>query len=150
MTAQHVGRYGSFDFEGQPIYHTDLDACLPANALAPAPKHHHWRTLDYACDDLSGVMLLAGPETAPPPITYRLAESGWHAISIGVMPMEGHVGAPLGFQVRLSGEETASVLDLHPHDRPARRRPYRLVLESRRRERARHRDRVDDASRSAG
>ena len=118
MTAQHLGRYGSFDFEGQPIYHTDLDACLPANVLAPAPKHHHWRTLDYACDDLSGVMLLAGPETAPPPITYRLAESGWHAISIGVMPMEGHVGAPLGFQVRLSGEETASVLDLHPHDDP--------------------------------
>ncbi len=75
MATETIDRIGDGWLSGQPNYRTDLDRCTPADAL-------------------SGVMLLAGPETAAPTITYLLGVRGLHAVSIGVLPIgspeEGH------------------------------------------------------------
>ena len=71
-------------FSSEPVYLTDLSKSEPASALSSEPKPGHWRTMAYQTDDLSGVMLMAGNETAAPEITYPLEASGWHAVSIGV------------------------------------------------------------------
>ena len=64
-------------FTSEPIYRTDLDSCLPVESISRTPKLRHWRALEYATGSFSGVMLLAGPETAAPVITYPLGVQGW-------------------------------------------------------------------------
>ena len=98
-------------FSQPPIYLTDLDRCTPTDSLSPQPRRHSWRTLPYATRDLRGVMLLAGPETAAPPITYPLHAEGWHAVSIGVYPFwsDGE-GRQLELQLKLSGPDLFSIL----------------------------------------
>ena len=68
----------------EPIYLTNLDSCRPANALSSEPAIGRWETRSYELDDLAGVMVIAGNETAAPDITFPLDVSGWHAVSIGV------------------------------------------------------------------
>ena len=92
---------------GEPIYLADMDRCLPSDALTSFPVPGRWRTLEYETDDFSGVMLLGGPETAAPEITYPLNVSGWHAVSIGVFP---HYDEGSDVLVRLSGEDTFSMV----------------------------------------
>ena len=99
--------YSDSWLSGEPIYLADMDRCLPSDALASFPVPGRWRMLEYATDDFSGVMLLGGPETAAPEITYPLDASGWHAVSIGVFP---HYDEDSEVLVRLSGEDTFSML----------------------------------------
>ena len=108
-------------FAAEPIYLTDLDRCHPASALSSGPKPGHWRTLRYKTDTLSGVMLMAGPETAAPEITYPLRASGWHAVSIGVWGDHvtpgttrwyGEMRTFVEVLARLSGDDTFSLLTL--------------------------------------
>ena len=108
-----------------PIYLTDLDRCEPASALADVPALRHWRKLAYTTDELDGTMLLAGPQTAAPTITYPLEASGWHAISIGLVRCHagGHHTRSSELQVRLTGDRVATVLVLpsladHQSDEP--------------------------------
>ena len=100
--------FGDKWLPGQPIYLTDLDRCQPAEALSPEPRLGRWRTLEYETDTLSGVMLLAGPETAAPEITYPLSVSGWHAVSIGIYEQR-YDDDRVEMLVRLSGDHTFSV-----------------------------------------
>ena len=74
---------------GEPVYLGDLDSCQPTDALTQSPQPGRWRLLDYETDVVSGVMLLAGPETGAPEVTYPLKVSGWHAVSVGVFPHYG-------------------------------------------------------------
>ena len=62
--------YADTWLSGEPIYLTDMDRCQPASALHPEPGPGLWRTLEYEMDALSGVMIMAGPETAAPDVTY--------------------------------------------------------------------------------
>ncbi len=102
-------------FAAQPVYLTDLDRCRPARALSREPKLRHWRTLEYATGAFSGVMLLAGPETAAPPVTCPLRAAGWHAISVGVLPIRStEEGRQLELQLRLSGERVPTMLTVPP------------------------------------
>ena len=71
-------------YAADPVYVSDLDRCRPASALSTEPKWRKWRTLEYETETVSGVMLMAGPETAAPEVTYPLELSGWHAVSIGI------------------------------------------------------------------
>ncbi len=101
----------------EPLYLTDLSRCRPAHALSPTPKRRHWRTVSYTADGLSGVMLMAGPETAAPEIHLPLDADGWHAVSIGVLPGRAvDEGGGLELEVRLSDEPVPTLLKL-PHDR---------------------------------
>ena len=113
MKTQTIDRIGDDWLSQQPIYRTDLNRCTPADALAPEPHLRRWRTLTYEIDSLSGVMLLAGPETAAPTITYPLNLRGLHAVSVGVLPItnaeEGHQLAVL---LKRSGDETFTALTL--------------------------------------
>ena len=84
-----------------------MDRCLPSDALSSFPVPGRWRTLEYDADDFSGVMLLGGPETAAPDITYELGVTGWHAVSVGVFP---HYYEGSEVLVRLSKEDTFSML----------------------------------------
>lgn len=96
-------------FAANPVYVTDLDRCAPAAALADGPDRGRWRKLSYETDEISGVMLLAGPETAAPELTYPLAASGWHAVSIGAFG--GHFESDTTtVEARLSGDSTFSRL----------------------------------------
>ena len=84
--------YGDTWLSGFPVYLTDMDRCQPT--AAPSRRDAQigrWRLLDYETDTLSGVMLLAGEETAAPDVTYPVDASGWHAVSVGMMP---HYGGP--------------------------------------------------------
>ena len=102
-------------FASPPIYRTDLSSCLPASALAPRAAPHKWRTMDYAAGDLAGVMLLAGPETAAPPVTYPLGLRGWHAVSIGVLPIRSESeGRQHEVELKLDGDGPFTILSI-PH-----------------------------------
>ena len=94
----------------EPVYITDLSAVEPADAVGPVPAFHRWRAMAYTADALSGQMLLAGPETAAPDVTLDLNASGWHSVSLGLMPPPGYEGAPLKVLARLSGDTTPTML----------------------------------------
>jgi hypothetical protein len=100
---------------GKPVYLTDLSGFGPAGALSGKSRTGHWRTLEYEAEGLEGTMLLAGPETAAPDISYPLGVAGWHAISFGVLD-DGR--NPVRIMVRLSGEKTFTILTLPEGDRP--------------------------------
>ena len=83
---------------------------LPQN-----PHLRRWRTLTYEIDSLSGTMLLAGPETAAPTITYPLNLRGLHAVSIGVLPINStEQGHQLAVLLKRSGDATFTALTLPP------------------------------------
>ena len=115
MEAKTIDRIGDNWLSQQPIYRADLDRCTPADALATEPHLRRWRTLTYEINSLSGTMLLAGPETAAPTITYPLNLRGLYAVSVGVLPItsseEGHQLAVL---LKRSGDETFTALTLPP------------------------------------
>ncbi|MCY3912622.1 MAG: family 10 glycosylhydrolase [Chloroflexi bacterium] len=97
-----------------PVYITDLSAVEPADAVGPVPAFHRWRSMAYTAGELSGRMLLAGPETAAPDVTLDLNASGWHAVTLGLMPPPGYEGAPLKVLARLSGDATPTMLTAQP------------------------------------
>ena len=100
---------GDRGFAGEPVYISDLDKCQPASALSAEPRFRKWRTLEYETDRFSGVMLMAGPETAAPEVKYTLDVSGWHAVSIGVYGDQQNI---IHVLARLSGDDTSSLLML--------------------------------------
>ena len=98
-------------FSGRPVYLSDLSACQPNGALSRDAMPRRWRTMEYEAEGLSGVMLIAGPETAAPEITLPLNAAGWHAVSVGLFADQRQ---RTGALVRLSGDDTFSVLDQPP------------------------------------
>ena len=98
-------------FSGRPVYLSDLSACQPNGALSRDAMPRRWRTMEYEAEGLSGVMLIAGPETAAPEITLPLNAAGWHAVSVGLFADQRQ---RTGALVRLSGDDTFSVLDQRP------------------------------------
>ena len=114
MTQPAADFFGDRGFSQPPIYLTNLDRCTPADALTPVPRRHAWRTLPYSTNEFSGVMLLAGPETAARAITCQLNATGWHAVSIGVYPFWSEPeGRQLELQLKLTGPGPFTVLS-HP------------------------------------
>ena len=121
-----IDRYADRWLGSEPVYRTDLDRCRPAEALSSTPALRRWRALPYSAEALSGVMLLAGPETAAPTISYPLGARGWHAVSIGFMPVRLAAADYRGteIQLKLSGERIATLAtvptggDLAPTDEP--------------------------------
>ena len=108
-------------FSAEPVYLTDLDRCEPASALSSDPRLGHWRTLAYETETLSGVMLMAGTETAAPEVTYPLKATGLHAVSIGVWGDHVTPGTTRWYGqlrtfgevlVKRSGDDTFSLLTL--------------------------------------
>ena len=108
-------------FSAQPIYLTDLDRCQPGSALSTDPEVGRWRMMPYETDELSGVMLMAGTETAAPDVTYAPHVSGWHAVSVGVWPDSLTPGSTRWYvdlrtftevQIRHSDQDTSSILTL--------------------------------------
>ena len=86
-------------FEAEPVYFTDMDRCEPSFGhgevllseevclKSPYPGLGRWRRRSpTTAEGISGTMLLAGPETAAAPVTYRLPVSGWHALRGGRSP----------------------------------------------------------------
>ena len=66
------------------IYISDMGQCMPRAALASGHSKYHWQTVPYEAEDMSGVLLFAGPATEAPPVTLSLDVSGWHAIFVGL------------------------------------------------------------------
>ena len=119
MATPSLDRIADRWLSSEPVYLTDLGGCRPAEALSDAPALRRWRALEYTTDSLSGTMLLAGPETAAPAVTYPLDFRGWHAISIGVLPVRRELeGWQLGVLVRLSDEPVFGMVTLPP-EQPA-------------------------------
>ncbi len=100
---------GDRGFAGEPVYLSDLDRCEPGAALSDRPVWRRWRKVGYETPNFEGVMLIAGPETAAPEVTYPLNADGWHAITIGVY---GDQVEDTQVLVRLSEESTSSALIL--------------------------------------
>ena len=101
-------------YRADPIYLTDLDRVTPATALAPDLRPHTWQTLPYETEHLRGVLLWAGFESQSPAVSYPLGRRGWHAISVGFHPTtedQGWLGQVL---VKLSGDDTYSMLRWDP------------------------------------
>ena len=97
-------------YRAEPIYLTDLDRVSPASALAPDLRPNTWQTLPYEAEDLHGVLLWAGFESQSPAVTYPMDRRGWHAICVGFHPTtedQGWLGQVL---VKLSGDDTYSML----------------------------------------
>lgn len=114
MAGDEHDRFADRWLSQSPIYLTDLDRCEPASALADVPALRHWRKLAYSTDDLEGTMLLAGPQTAAPTVTYPLEASGWHAISVGLVRCHpgGHHARYSELEVRLTDDRASTVLSL--------------------------------------
>lgn len=94
-------------FTGSPVYLNDLSKCVPSSALSHDPTPGRWRMMEYDAAGLSGVMLLAGPETAAPEITVPLGVAGLHAVSVGLFADQR---IPISVLVRLTGDDTFSEL----------------------------------------
>ena len=97
-------------YRAEPIYLTDLDRVSPASALAPDLRPNTWQTLPYETEDRHGVLLWAGFESQSPAVTYPMDRRGWHAICVGFHPTtedQGWLGQVL---VKLSGDDTYSML----------------------------------------
>ena len=109
-----VDRFTDRWLSGAPVYLADLDRCSPADGLSPAPALRRWRALLFTAEACAGTMLVAGPETAAPDVTYPLDVEGWHAISIGVYS-EMH-GESRALRARLTGEESFTYLATHPDE----------------------------------
>ena len=90
-------------------YRCDLDRCQPSDAISGSAVRGRWRTVSYTAGDLAGAMLIAGPETDAPPISYPLNARGWHALSIGSYAFPD---ATVRLAVRLSGESAFSILQV--------------------------------------
>lgn len=90
-------------------YRCDLDRCQPSDAIGASAARGRWRTVSYTAGDLAGTLLIAGPETNAPPISYPLNARGWHAISIGSYTFPD---ATIRLAVRLSGDSAFSILQV--------------------------------------
>lgn len=115
MSGNETEFYGDSWLTAKPIYLTGLDMFQPATAMDRTPKRKSWRMLDYETDTLSGIMLIAGPETMAPQITFALRVSGWHAISIGAWKIKDwylNPGDSHELLVKLSNEQTFSIIEL--------------------------------------
>ena len=84
LRAAPPGSAAASSESGEAIYLTDLGRCRPASALSRKPRRNRWRLLDYQTDRLKGTMLVAGQNTAAPPVTCPLDRKGWHAIYFGI------------------------------------------------------------------
>ena len=118
-----IDRLGDRWLSAEPVYLTDLDRCEPSSAVFREPRSGRWRALEYETEGFTGVMLIAGPETAAPEIRYPLAVSGWHAISIG---LQGAIRGPRRVLVKTSTESTFSMLTLHEVEREDRNGVHEL------------------------
>ena len=101
-------------YSADPIYLTDLDRVTPASALASELRPHTWQTLPYETEDLRGVLLWAGFESQAPAVSYPLERRGWHAISVGFHPTNEDQGWLEQVLVKLSGDDTYSMLRWEP------------------------------------
>ncbi len=123
MAQTTVDYFADQGFASAAVYRTDLDRCEPGDAIGARPQHRRWRAMPYATDDLSGTMLMAGPNTAAPTVCYPLGAEGWHAVSIGVMPSRTGESDGHAVLVRLSDDTVETMLKSGgdpsdgPHDR---------------------------------
>ena len=90
------------------VYLSDLDRCVPANALSRQAKRRAWRLLDYETESFTGAMLVATEESEPPDITYRPGRTGWHQMFIGIYRKPFEDGKQI--QVKLSGDPAFTTL----------------------------------------
>lgn len=105
MTTEEL--YADTWLSSEPMYLTDMDRCQPDSAISREAEINHWRRVNYDTDTLSGVMLIAGEQTAAPDVTYPIDVSGWHAISVGMMP---HYSGPSELLIRTSGSDAFTAL----------------------------------------
>ena len=100
---------------GEAVYLTDMDRCVPTEAVSPEPKRGRWRTVGYESGELSGTMLVAWQETAAPDVVYPLEVSGLHAITIGAWKLKewykGDAGA-VAIKAKLTGDDSFSTLTM--------------------------------------
>ena len=113
---EHVApiSFGDQEFGSAPVYLTDLDRCRPQHALTDGAQRGRWRMINHETDALSGVMLMAGPETGAAQVTYPLDLVGWHAVSIGAYVMPG---VDIELQVKLSDDKASTILTLEQFER---------------------------------
>ncbi len=97
-----------------PLYMSDLHRCGPSDALSSTPELRRWRMVPYQTDSFSGTMLLAGPETAAPDLTYPLNAAGWHAVSLGMYADTPGDVRQIG--VKLSGDDTLTYVTVRPDE----------------------------------
>ena len=111
MSGTQTDKLGGRGLSSEPVYVSDLGRCEPAEAISHTSERRRWRAYDYEVGGFGGVMLMAGPETEAPDITYPLEAEGWHAVSIGFYSTIQGLSGVSDFLVRLSGDDTFSVLD---------------------------------------
>ena len=111
MSGPDTDKLGGRGLSSAPVYVSDLGRCEPPEAISRTSERRRWRAYDYEVGGFGGVMLMAGPETEAPDITYPLEVDGWHAVSIGFYSTIPGLSGVSDFLVRLSGDDTFSVLD---------------------------------------
>ena len=122
ITRESADRYADRWLSGKPVYPTAMDRCEPSSALARDAAHRRWRVLAYRGEQLSGKAIVAGNETEAPPVRLPLSVRGWHAVSIGAWRLKDwylHGGGRPELLVRLTGEETFSILHLPTRPPPS-------------------------------
>ena len=92
-----------------------MTLCRPRSALSEKPRRNHWRLLGYETENFSGVMLVAGRNTAAPEIAYPVKQKGWHAVYFGLRSYDESTR----LQVRLKRDSTFSMIH---HQRGAKNR----------------------------
>jgi hypothetical protein len=96
------------DPDATALFFSDMEHCLPAEALSWTPKPGKWRLIPYRTELFDGTLLNATHETDAPDLTYRLSVTGWHRISIGVYQLRNDEIEAV--EVRLSDDRAFCVL----------------------------------------
>jgi hypothetical protein len=95
------------------VWISGLKQCKPESAISNDPKQGCWQSVEYEAryneKEPKGSMLLAGPETAAPPIGITLKEKGWHAIYVGMKSFLGY-GDTNAVKLKLEGDPSCWLL----------------------------------------
>lgn len=92
------------------VFFTDLTRSKPAGAMSIRHQKGKWQALGYKTAEISGRMIYADPESEVPSLTFSLQLSGWHAVFIGLPPVE----APLAFvKLKLSSDRDFTIFQLN-------------------------------------
>lgn len=86
------------------IYLTNLERCAPKSAISAKNTRGCWRAVTYQAEGVSGVLLVASPETNAPAVSLHPGVDGWHAVYLGLWPQLSPAEGPSAITVKLSGD----------------------------------------------
>ena len=101
---------------------SNLDQLTSARLVEGKNSKTKWRKVKYEAGDIKGVMLTAGEQCFPNPVSLKLNVKGWYKIYLCI----GRISAENSLQVSLSGED--GITDIMPFNLDCYKGVWRWAL----------------------